>query len=144
MRMITCFLDRPLVVILIWGFGLLSLLMIFWIFLILLAWSLGNFSLIFKVSLIMFPANKAWAYDFFLNFFPLGRSFFLKNLVKSLTFFSNFAGIGRGRDETKASFSVVLVSLNFSVLIVFSVNLDTTLFLRDTLFSTYKTSYPES
>jgi len=58
--------------------------------------------------------------------------------------FGDFAGIEGGRDETEASFSVVLMSLDFSALLVFGVNSDITLFIRNALFSMCKTFYPES
>ena len=69
MRMMTCFCDGPLVVMLIFGFGFSVLLMIFWTILIFLFWRLGNTSLIFKISLAMLGELEeladTWAYDFF-------------------------------------------------------------------------------
>ena len=48
---IICFLDGHFIVIFSLGLGLLSLLIIFWIFSIFLFWRLGNAFLIFRVSL---------------------------------------------------------------------------------------------
>ena len=64
MGMIICFLDRLLVVILIWGLGL------FWPLTMLLTWSIfstlsdGNVSLIFSMSDVLTGGLKACAYDF--------------------------------------------------------------------------------
>ena len=60
----TCFLDGPLVVILICGLGL------FWPLTILFTWSIlwalrdRNISLIFKTSDVLIEVLEAWAYDF--------------------------------------------------------------------------------
>ena len=61
--MITCFLDSPLVVVLMCGFGR------FWPWTMLFTWSIllafkaGNVSLIFKTSDMLVEVLEAWAYD---------------------------------------------------------------------------------
>ena len=96
-KMITYLHKGSLVVMLIWGLGLVTPLIIFWTCSIFLFWRLGKTSLIFRVSLtilvlIDFEAFKdTWAYDFLLT---LDRGFFLKNLEISFAFLDDLARIG--------------------------------------------------
>ena len=50
---ITCFLDKPFIVILIWDFGLSLSLMIFWIFSIFFTWRDGKASFILRTSSVL-------------------------------------------------------------------------------------------
>ena len=113
---IICFLDGHFIVIFSLGLGLLSLLIIFWIFSIFLFWRLGNAFLIFRVSLAVLElVDDAWAYD-------LLSGFFLKNLEISTTSFGNFAGIRGGRAEMNASLFVSLPFLGVMSLFICGLN----------------------
>ena len=97
MRIIICFLERPLVVILILGFIFPKLLIKLWIFLIFVFSRLGKLSLSFKIPQT-FKANT-WAYDcLFLGlavFFIL-LLFFLKNFDFSSISLNSLGRIGEG------------------------------------------------
>ena len=61
--MIICFLDGPLVVILMWGFGLFCPWAMLFIWSIFVAFKVGNESLIFKTLDMLIDILEAWAYD---------------------------------------------------------------------------------
>lgn len=63
----TCFFDEILVIMFNLDFDFLELLTILWILLILLAYSLGKISLIFKISVV--DGKEACAYDLLTSFF---------------------------------------------------------------------------
>jgi len=98
--MMICFLDRPLVVILMRGFGLLCPLTMLFTWSILLAFRDGNASLIFKTSDVLTELLVAWAYDLgvdllggFLALLPEG---FLAWKYLEMTFISFLDLAGRG------------------------------------------------
>jgi len=61
---ITCFLEGSFMVILIFSLGLPLPLMIFWMFLIFLAWRFGKVSLILRTSLVLMAGWDTWTYHF--------------------------------------------------------------------------------
>jgi len=98
--MMICFLDGPLVVILIRGFGLLCPLTMLFTWSILLAFRDGNASLIFKTSDVLTKLLAAWVYDLgvdllggFLALLPEG---FLAWKYLEMTFISFLDLAGRG------------------------------------------------
>ena len=137
--MITCFLDGPLVVILIWGLGL------FWPLTMLFIWSIfcvlsdGNVSLIFSMSDMLTEGLKAYVYDFpGLALLPLAvfsTDNFLgwKYLEMILISFLVLARRGRGDRTllivTGTNFAMFFLSLLCCV-IVLGVNFNKTLALR--------------
>ena len=113
MGIITCFQDRPLVVMLSLSSALLlEPLITFWMESIFLLGRLGNVFLIFKVFITMLEnlllewglGVEACAY----NFFVVGFLVFLKNLEISLTSLGDLARIGGGINETKVSLGISL------------------------------------
>ena len=134
--MITCFLERPLVVMLIFGLTLsFEPLITLCIFSIFLLGRLGNIFLILSISLAMFfrvtglgclSGEVAFAY----NFFCWELMFFLKYFDNSLTSFCDLAETRGGIEEMKVGFTIFLPSLLFVDLGTCGVNLDFTLFLK--------------
>ena len=110
-----CFLDRPLVIILIQGLGLLSPLIIYWMLLMLLALRVGKASLIFRILLILLPPLKTCAYNMSHLLVVQTGTFALKNLEIFLISLRVFAEIGGGSLSILAS---LLVSLSFNLLFV--------------------------
>ena len=60
----TCFLEEPLIVMLMYGLGLLLPLMIFYIFLIFFTWRDEKVSLILRTFSVLLAGLDAWAYNF--------------------------------------------------------------------------------
>ena len=127
---ITCFLNRPFIVMFNFSFNLFSSLITFWIFLIFLFWRLENTSLILRVSLAGLELeDNTWVYDFFLLFV-----FFLKNLEISTTSLGDFAGIEGEMMETDTSLSASLPFLGILFLFIWRLNWAFTLCLKEKLF----------
>ena len=108
------------------------------------AYKLGNFSLIFKTSLILLMEDNACIYNFFWYFFPFDYSFFLKYFEISLIFLGNFARMEEGSLLKVVGLLVLLPLLLLEVLtpLIFGVE---TLFLKEALLlSVISKSYPNS
>ena len=108
--MIICFLDGPLVVMLIWGLGLLLLLIIYWILLILLALRVGKASLILRMLSVLLLPLEACVYDIPHLSTDWARAFDLKYLETLLTSLGIFVGIREGSLSTLASLMISLPS----------------------------------
>ena len=144
--MITCFCDKPLVVMVILSLVLLfDLLMTFWTCLILLLGRFRNIFLIFNVSLTMFfrMDELCWLDKevvFAYNFFYWGLEFFLKYFEISLTSFYDLARIRERIREINVGFTIsFFLLLMFKFLGTQGVSLELTLFLKILLvLSVYK------
>ena len=90
---ITCFLDRPFVVILIHSLGLPLPLMIFWILSILFALRDGKVSLILRTFSVLLLDLEAWAYNFPELVLDWEDFWVLKYLDILLTFLGDLAEI---------------------------------------------------
>jgi len=95
-RMMICFLDGPLVVILIRGFGLSCPLTMLFTWSILLALRDGNVSLIFKTSDVLTEFLEAWAYDLGVDLLEVLPEGFLAWKYLEMTFISFLDLAGRG------------------------------------------------
>ena len=108
MGTMTYFCNGLLVVMLIFGFGFLVPLMIFWTILIFLFWRLENASLSFKIFLAVLGELEELANTWVYDFFWLLEGFFLKYFNILLTSLAILAGMGEEREETYNVFTVFL------------------------------------
>ena len=99
-RMMMCFLDSPLVVILIWGFGLLCPWTILFTWSIFLAFKVGTVSLIFKMTDVLVEVLETYVYDLVVwlldNLLVLLSKVFLGWKYLEMTFISFLDLAGRG------------------------------------------------
>ena len=132
MRIIMCFLDRPFIVIWMYGFSFkmpLTILLIWSIFFVPID---GNVSLILMISNVLIFCFEAWAYNFRGCLVVLASLLLLKNLEITLTFFWDLAGIGRGILSIFVG-DGLLISLLFLLVVgwIFGVNLAKIFLLRE-------------
>ena len=131
--MITCFMEGLFIIMFNLGLGFPIILIILWILLILLTYSLRKIFLIFRISLVF--GNEAYTYNFPIFFFSVGLVLFLRNLEISLIFLGVFIEIRGGNFAKLTSLLVILLSLAVSLVSwIFRVNLDATCYLNDLLF----------
>jgi len=116
MEMIICFLNRPFVVILMWGFGLLWPLTMLFTWLIFWAFKEGNISLIFKTSDVLAEGFDAYVYDLLdlswgvWDLFSTKVFLGWKYLERTLISFLDFAG-----REKRGGALLIVTETNFGI-----------------------------
>lgn len=130
MGTMTYFHNGPLVVIFNISLGFSWLLIIFWIFLIFLFWSLENVSLIFNISLAILEELAELAEICAYDYFVVVDEFFLKYFEILFTSLAVFAGIGGGRGDIYEALTVFLSFKIVGSLVTWGLNFDLTLFLN--------------
>ena len=141
METMTCFLDRPFIVIFNLGLDLLSLLIIFLNILYFLCLEIWKCFLVCNISLVLNDENKTCTYDFIVSLFLVGWLFFLKNFKISLIL-GVFARIGEGNLMKLASLSDLLF---LGLFLILGANLDRNLCLNDWLsLLAISKSHPDS
>ena len=112
MRMITCFLDELLVIMLICSLGFLLPLIIYWILLMFFILRVGKASLILRMFLVLLPILEACVYNLLWLILAWVGIFVLKNFEISLTSLGILTGIEGGSLLILAS---LLVSLSLDL-----------------------------
>ena len=122
MRTMTCFLDRPLVVMLICGLSLLLPLIIHWMLSMFFTLRIGKTSLILRIFLVLLPILKVYAYDLSWLILAWVDIFVLKNSEILLISLGVLVRIGGGSLSILASLLMSLpLGLLFLTRLVFGV-----------------------